>query len=309
MAAHDAEGLANPAIEELVRDRQLNLHVLERWRKYLAESRTSGKPVFSLWHAAAAIPTKQFADRWQAVRAAAKTPALVDIEVNAKPIASLKDLAGAYAAARFSKADRVEPFFSDPEAETPARAVSAVQGRRSDVPVEEFELIYTEGDSDNREWIRVRYNTMLAQAAYDAPRPARCRLKISPNPKARSRFSSRRPNNPGPLFSRRPRFLSCLDGSEQKVFQTAADSLILPKPVIIIPTPTTPPRSVHSGSGCITLVARLVRTPSDFGHRGSFPLTPTARRLAIRFIESGWLIKKLHRLILSFGHIPAIERR
>ena len=53
--------LSNPAIEELVRDRQLNLHMLARWRKYLRESKASGEPVFRLWHAAAAIPDKEFA--------------------------------------------------------------------------------------------------------------------------------------------------------------------------------------------------------------------------------------------------------
>ncbi|HYD50258.1 MAG TPA: DUF1549 domain-containing protein, partial [Terriglobales bacterium] len=35
LAAHDAESMSNTEIEDLVRDRQLNQHVLERWRKYL----------------------------------------------------------------------------------------------------------------------------------------------------------------------------------------------------------------------------------------------------------------------------------
>ena len=56
LAAHDAETLTNTGIEDLVRDRQLNQHVLQRWRKYLRESKASGEPVFRLWHAAAAIP-------------------------------------------------------------------------------------------------------------------------------------------------------------------------------------------------------------------------------------------------------------
>jgi hypothetical protein len=294
VAAHDAEGLANPAIEELVRDRQLNLHVLERWRKYLAESRTSGEPVFSLWHAAAAIPTKQFADRWQAVRAAGKAPALVDIEVNAKPIASLKDLAGAYAAA-FSKTDRVEPF-SDPEAE---RLRAVVRGPKSpvDVPVEEFELIYTEGDSNNTGSMRVRYNTMLAQAAYDGAAPRAMSVEDLPDPKPAHVFLRGNPNNPGPLAP--PHFLSCLDGSEQKVFQDGSGRLDLAQRIIDPDNPLTARVLVnrvwmhHFGAG-------LVRTPSDFGNRGEPPTHPELLdALAIRFVESGWSIKKLHRLILS----------
>ena len=98
VAARDAEGLSNPEIEELVRDRQLNQHVLARWRKYLRESKEAGEPVFRLWHAAAAIPEKEFATKWPAVRRTAKGASLVEAEVDAKPIASLRDLAGAYAA-------------------------------------------------------------------------------------------------------------------------------------------------------------------------------------------------------------------
>ncbi|MCI0363677.1 MAG: DUF1549 domain-containing protein, partial [Phycisphaerales bacterium] len=64
VAARDAEGLSNPEVEELVRDRQLNQHVLARWRKYLRESKEAGEPVFRLWHAAAGVPEKEFATRW-----------------------------------------------------------------------------------------------------------------------------------------------------------------------------------------------------------------------------------------------------
>src|SRR4030095_5676413 len=86
VAAHDAESMSNTEIEDLVRDRQLNQHVLERWRQYLRESKTSGEPVFHLWHAAAAIPPDQFTARWPSARDGAKPPALVDAELNGKRI-------------------------------------------------------------------------------------------------------------------------------------------------------------------------------------------------------------------------------
>ena len=73
LAAHDTEALSNTEIEDLVRDRQLNQHVLQRWRKYLRESKASGEPVFRLWHAAAAIPSGQFAARWPAARGAGES--------------------------------------------------------------------------------------------------------------------------------------------------------------------------------------------------------------------------------------------
>src|SRR3954452_6665763 len=74
LAARDTQAMSNTEIEELVRDRQLNQHVLQRWRKYLRDSKASGEPVFQLWHAAAAIPAAQFTDRWPVVRASVRLP-------------------------------------------------------------------------------------------------------------------------------------------------------------------------------------------------------------------------------------------
>jgi hypothetical protein len=293
VAAKESEGLTNPAVEELVRDRQLNLHLLGRWRKYLAESKSSGEPVFSLWHAAAAIPPKGFSDQWQAVHAAHRTLTLIEAEINARPIASLKDLAAAYAAA-LSKCDRVEPF-SDLESE---RVRAVVRGPKSpvDVPVEEFELIYTEGDSNNTRSIRVRYNTMLAQAAYDGAGPRAMSVEDLPNPEPVHVFLRGNPNNPGPLAP--PHFLSCLD-SEQKVFHEGSGRLDLAHRIIDPDNPLTARVLVnrvwmhHFGAG-------LVRTPSDFGNRGELPTHPELLdALAVRFVESGWSIKNLHRLILT----------
>jgi hypothetical protein len=49
----------------------------------------------------------------------------------------------------------------------------------------------------------------------------------------------------------------------------------------------------HFGSG-------LVRTPSDFGFRGDPPTHPELLDyLALKFVESGWSLKKLHRLLMT----------
>ena len=55
---------SNTEIEELVRERQLNLHMLGRWRTYLRDAKASGDPVFRLWHAATALPSDNFEKQW-----------------------------------------------------------------------------------------------------------------------------------------------------------------------------------------------------------------------------------------------------
>ena len=48
----------------------------------------------------------------------------------------------------------------------------------------------------------------------------------------------------------------------------------------------------HFGEG-------LVRTPNDFGERGERPTNPALLDwLAGRFVESGWSVKAMHRLIM-----------
>ncbi len=291
VAAHDAAALGNPATEELVRDRQLNLLILQRWRSYLAESKSSGEPVFKLWHAAAAIPPQDFATRWPAVHAATKGSPLVDAEV--RTVASLKDLATAYAAA-FAKYDRAEPF-----ADSASECLRAVlRGPKSpvDVPVDQFELIFNEGDHNNTREIRVRYNTMLAESAYDGAAPRAMAVEDVPAPEPVHVFLRGNPNNPGVLAP--PHFLSCLGGSAENPFHDGSGRLELARKIIDPDNPLTARVMVnriwmhHFGEG-------LVRTPSDFGNRGEPPTHPELLDyLAVHLVQSGWSIKTLHRMIV-----------
>ncbi|MBK5292454.1 MAG: PSD1 domain-containing protein [Acidobacteriia bacterium] len=205
-AAKDSEHLSNPEIEELARDRQLNLHVLNRWRK-----------------------------------AGGATPA--------------------------------------------------------DVPLEEFEQVYTEGDSNNSRTLRNRYNTMLAQSAYDGAAARAMAVEDLPHPQPTHVFLRGNPNNPGALAP--PRFLSCLGGEDTKPFLHGSGRLDLAHAIIDPANPLTARVIVnriwmqHFGAG-------LVRTPSDFGLRGDPPTHPELLDfLAVQFIQSGWSLKKLHRLIMT----------
>jgi hypothetical protein len=294
LAARDAAGLSNPEIEELVRDRQLNLHVLRRWQKYLEKSKASGDPVFRLWHAAATIPDSEFAAHWPDLRGEAKGNSLLDAGVSSKQVASLKDLAEAYAAV-LGKYDQADPFRE--AAAEQLRGVVRGPASPVEVPLDEFDLIYTEGDSNNTRSIRVRYNNMLAQAAYDGAQPRAMAVEDVADPEAIHVFLRGNPNNPGEPAP--PRFLTCLGGSDSKAFRNGSGRLELARAIIDPENPLTARVIVnrvwmqHFGFG-------LVRTPSDFGFRGETPTHPELLDyLAVEFVRSGWSLKKLHRLIMT----------
>ena len=237
---------------------------------------------------------KEFAARWPTACRTVKGALLVEAAVDTKPIVSLRDLAEAYAAL-LEKYDRPEPF-GNTEADK-LRAV--VRGSKSpvDVPLEEFELICSEGDRNNVYSIRVRYNAMLAQAAYDGAPPHAMAVEDLPNPVPTHVFLRGNPNNPGALAP--AHFLSCLGGSDEKAFHDGSGRLELARDIIDPENPLTARVIVnrvwmhHFGSG-------LVRTPSDFGIRGEPPTHPELLDyLAVRFVQSGWSLKKLHWLMMT----------
>jgi hypothetical protein len=165
------------------------------------------------------------------------------------------------------------------------------------VPLEEFEQVYTEGDGNNTRSIRVRYNTMLANAAYDGAPPRAMAVEDLPNPAPAHVFIRGNPNNPGAPTE--PRFLSCLGGNDDRPFRSGSGRLELAHAIIDPGNPLTARVIVnrvwmhHFGSG-------LVRTPSDFGFRGDPPTHPELLDyLAVKFIEDGWSLKKLHRVIMT----------
>jgi len=262
-ASADAARLSNTEVEDLVRDRQLNLFMLRRWRKFLDASKQSGEPVFQRWHAA-------------------------------QP-ESRKALASEYAA-MLTKHDQSEAF-ADQTAEQLRRVLRGPDSP-VDVPVEQFDSLATEGDLNNMRSIRVRYGAMLAQSAYDGAPPRAMSVEDLPEVSPAHVFLRGNPNNPGALTP--ARFLSCLGGSEDTAFRDGSGRLELARSIVSPENPLTARVIVnrvwmhHFGSG-------LVRTPSDFGFRGDAPTHPELLDyLAVTFRDDfGWSLKKLHRAIMT----------
>jgi hypothetical protein len=104
------------------------------------------------------------------------------------------------------------------------------------------------------------------------------------------------PGNHGPAVPRQ--FLEVVAGPQRKPFQDGSGRLELARAIASPDNPLTARVLVnrvwqhHLGAG-------LVRTPGDFGTRGEPPTHPDLLDwLAATFVENGWSIKKLHRLIL-----------
>jgi hypothetical protein len=124
-----------------------------------------------------------------------------------------------------------------------------------------------------------------AMVLQDAPAPANPHVFLRGNPK-----------NRGDAVPRQ--FLQVLAGEKRQPFTQGSGRLELAKAIAARDNPLTARVLVnrvwlhHFGQG-------LVRTPSDFGFRGEPPTHPELLDyLAYRFVDEGWSIKKLHRLIL-----------
>ncbi|MDQ2731427.1 MAG: DUF1553 domain-containing protein, partial [Armatimonadota bacterium] len=129
------------------------------------------------------------------------------------------------------------------------------------------------------------------------PEPERAMvMEDAPVPVEPVVFKRGNPSNPGDKVPRQ--FLEILSGPDRKPFQHGSGRLDLAEAIANGANPLTARVMVnriwlhHFGSG-------LVRTPSDFGMRSDPPTHPELLDyLASRFVQDGWSIKKMHRLIL-----------
>jgi len=124
-----------------------------------------------------------------------------------------------------------------------------------------------------------------AMALTDAAQPVEPHVLVRGNPRNRGEAVPRQ-------------FLAVLSGPQRKPFTHGSGRLDLAQAIASRNNPLTARVMVnriwqhHFGAG-------LVRTPGDFGLRGEPPTHPELLDfLAATFMENGWSIKKLHRLIL-----------
>ena len=149
--------------------------------------------------------------------------------------------------------------------------------------------------ADREEFTKLRAKIDVLDAGPLSP-PRAMILADAPKPVTPHVFIRGNPGRPGEEVPRR--FLTVLSKGDPKPFEKGSGRLELAQAVASKSNPLTSRVIVnrvwlhHFGAG-------IVRTPSDFGVKGEAPTHPELLDwLASRFMEDGWSLKKLHRLIL-----------
>ncbi|MFG0333134.1 MAG: PSD1 and planctomycete cytochrome C domain-containing protein [Maioricimonas sp. JB049] len=289
---------------------------VRRWERYLFQAGLRNDPVFVPWHVFAALPEEESATRAAAVtkelqqRPSGEINPLV-LEAFATPPASFDEVIDRYVTlfqqidadwqqqleeAKSSDAPPPEQL-ANPAAEQIRQILYGPQAPSvvPDQPVVHLEGLFDSGtltqlwklQGEVDRWIiNARTPARYALTLVDRPVPVTPRVFVRGNPQTLGEAIPRR-------------FLSVLAAPEEGRFEQGSGRLELARAIIDPDNPLTARVIVnrvwahHFGQG-------LVRTPSDFGLRAEPPSHPELLDwLTADFVENGWSLKRLHRLILS----------
>ncbi len=273
--------------------------VARRWQTYLPTQRAN--PVWTAWFAFAALPEAEFAANAPLVFDEIKAGRLgrvnsrVAAALGDKPLGKLRDVADAYG--RAFAAVPEQPGEGEPPEVAPLRECLFSANspcRPPDVPLRELTWYLPEKD-------RVSLGKLEAEIErwiIEAPGGVSHALRLTDRSDVRNPRVFRRGNasNRGAEVPRQ--YLEVIEGTNRRPFQNGSGRLELAKTIASRENPPTARVIVnrvwqqHFGEG-------PVRTPSDFGKRGEAPTHPELLDwLSINFMEQGWSLKTLHRLIM-----------
>jgi hypothetical protein len=301
---------------------ELRPQMVERWRRYVERPGASKDPVFAPWHALAALPAAEFAERAGAVidgwassgEAGQPVNGLIKQALVERRPASMLDVARLYGDLlatvdmQWTEACTATPAperLSDPAAEE-LRLV--LYGSESPVKLsdERAQRLFDREARDHLTALKRKVDEWVANSPAAPPRAMA--LVDAPSPVEPHIFLRGNPGRPGEQVPRR--FLAVLSRGERRPFEHGSGRLELAQAIASRDNPLTARVLVnrvwlhHFGSS-------LVRTPSDFGVRSEPPSHPALLDwLAATFMDDGWSLKRLHRLILlSSAYQQASDER
>lgn len=313
LGVRDAKALPDQAkFDTFAGERKLNPTVLRRWMKDLDERQQQSDPIFGPWFQLAALAETNFAAEVGALLEKFSADAMNVNPVVAKSLAgqttnSLKQAVAAYNhlfkavdgewKAALETARKEKQPTPTALADAPREALRQIlyaEGTPINLPKDEARALHArrlgEGSAPFRNRIEALNWThngapQRAMALADRANPGNSRVFLRGNP-----------GNPGPEAPRR--FLEVLAGTNAPPFTNGSGRLELAQAIASRDNPLTARVLVnriwryHFGEG-------FVSTPGDFGVRTEPPLhRELLDYLAASFMENGWSIKKLHRMIL-----------
>jgi hypothetical protein len=299
----------------MLTDGELHPRMIARWRSLLEETKKKHHPVLAPWHAFAALPQKDFAAQasvivkgWSEKKDAGKPINAEVVQAFAgKPPSSLQEVAKVYGDLlvqadqrwRDGVAKANETHVDAPTALPDAaweeiRHLHYGPGSPPIIETADVPRFYNRAARDKHTALRMEVEKWKATSPAAPPRAMV--LNDTPAPEKPHVFLRGNPNNAGEEVPRQ--FLLVLAGDQRKPFHEGSGRLELAHAIATPDNPLTARVLVnrvwqhHFGQG-------LVRTPSDFGLRGDLPTHPQLLDyLAATFMEQGWSIKKLHRMVL-----------
>ena len=293
---------------------EINRFVLGRWRRYLDRTSRGHHAVLAPWHALAALPEAEFASKasdWAKRFAAnadeqnrinplvarafdgARTTTLGDVgHTYGKLFAEVED-AWQKLVAEANAANAAPPTALPDAALEELRQVLYADGSPAAITEKEADDCFEKPSADKLRQLRKKVQEVRTSPA--AP-PNAMALVDNATPNNPYVFVRGNPSNHGPAVPRQ--FLGVVAGQHRQPFQNGSGRLDLAKSIASKDNPLTARAIVnrvwlhHFGAG-------LVLTPSDFGLRSEPPSHPELLDwLAAWFVENGWSLKKLHRLIM-----------
>jgi hypothetical protein len=318
LAVHALNGKPNTGEFMLIADgSDLNPTMIVRWQAYLARMHKAQDPVFALWHELRSLATASFASEAQQLlsKFAPVSPSrpINSILLRAfteRPPKTLADAANRYGEVlndvertwqelikRSAGLKQAEPAALPDPAQEELRQVfhglntppNSVFGGLSDL-----ELLPDRPSQGKLQEFRKAVEDWRAKGTGAPPRAMV--LEDVPQPRTARVFLRGNPNNLGEPVP--PEVPSLPAGGKARQIASGSGRLELAQAIIDRDNPLTARVLVnrvwlhHFGVG-------LVRTPSDFGLRSEPPSHPELLDYLARFfMDNGWSIKKLHRLIV-----------
>jgi mono/diheme cytochrome c family protein len=295
VAVRDSQGKPDEQLRSFARDRDLSPAALGHWRMFLPEAAKQHPAIFGLLGDLAAISDGDFAAKpppaIETALAGKKLNSIVADALRGQKPTSFKEVAGIFGATFAKALDKNAAKSADHDV-----IVEVLTGTNGPLnwPVERAEQLFNRADRNKLRDLQKRVDAF--RATNPAAPPRAMALNDSPTPLQPVVFLRGNPNNPGSAVPRQ--FLEVLSGPKRKPFTDGSGRLELARAIASKDNPLTARVLVnrvwlhHFGYG-------LVRTPSDFGTRSDPPTHPELLDwLAARFVQSGWSVKQLHRLMV-----------